>query len=189
VNAIMTVTQLRRLAPLLIVAAGFILVPMLVHRFFPDELRTTMFELRAAPASLAPVEFQDETGRKIALDRFHGRFVLLNFWATWCPPCRAEMPSLNSLAAHFPATELSIVPVSVDVAGVVAARGYYSELRLDRLPLYVDPSMGAMHAVAVVGIPTTLLLDREGREIGRLVGAAQWDSPAIIEGLAKVLAR
>jgi len=185
----MTATQLRRLAPLLIVAAGFILGPILVHRLFPYELRTTMLDLRATPAPLAPVEFQDDAGRKITLDRFHGRFVLLNFWATWCPPCKAEMPSLNSLASHFPTTDLSIVPVSIDAAGVVAARSYYAELRLDRLQVYVDPSMDAMHAIAAVGIPTTLLLDRDGREIGRLVGAAQWDSPAIMEGLAKVLAR
>jgi thiol-disulfide isomerase/thioredoxin len=185
----MTKTQLRRLSPLLIVAAGFILVPLLVHRFFPAELRTTMLDLRATPAPLAPVEFQDDAGRKITLDRFHGRFVLLNFWATWCPPCKAEMPSLNSLASHFPATDLSVVPVSVDEAGVAAVRRYYAEFHLDRLPLYVDPSMDAMHGVAAIGIPTTLLLDRDGREIGRLVGAAQWDSPAIVEGLAKVLAR
>lgn len=183
----MTFAQFQRFAPLLIVAAGFVLVPLVVHRFFPEELRTTMIELRAAPATVAPIAFEDDAGRKITLERFRGRFVLLNLWATWCPPCKAEMPSLNALAARFPATELSIVPISVDEAGIGAARRYYAEYRLDRLALYVDPSMDAMRKLAAVGIPTTLLLDREGREIGRLVGAAQWDSPAIVEGLARVL--
>ena len=179
-------TMLRRAAPLLIVAAGFMLVPLLVHRFSPDELRTTMLDLREAPRPLPPVKVQTDAGEKITLDRFHGKFVLLNFWATWCPPCKAEMPTLNALAAHFPVKDLVVVPVSVDAAGVFAAHRYYAEFKLDRLPIYADPTMDAMQALAVVGIPTTLLIDRDGREIGRLIGPARWDASAIVEGLSRL---
>jgi thiol-disulfide isomerase/thioredoxin len=171
--------MLRRAAPLLIVAAGFVLVPLLVHRFSPDELRTTMIDLREAPRPLPPIEIQTDAGEKITLERFRGKFVLLNFWATWCPPCKAEMPSLNALASRIAAKDLVIVPVSVDAAAIAQVHLYYVALKLDRLPLYADPSM--------VGIPTTLLIDRDGREIGRLVGPAQWDSPAIVEGLSRLV--
>jgi thiol-disulfide isomerase/thioredoxin len=180
---------LRRLAPLLIVAAGFVIVPLLVQRFSSGELRTEMLELEETPRPLPPIEIQDHAGEKLALDRFRGKFVLLNFWATWCAPCKAEMPSLNLLASHIPASDLVILPVSVDAAPIAQVHQYYAALKLDRLGLYADPSMAAMRMLAVVGIPTTLLIDREGREIARLVGPAQWDSPAIVEGLAKIVGR
>ena len=182
-------TMLRRAAPLLIVAAGFVLVPLLVHQFSPGELRTTMLDLREAPHSLPPVEIQTDAGENITLERFRGKLVLLNFWATWCPPCKAEMPSLNALAGHFAAKDLAIIPVSVDAATITQLRNYYSEFKRDRLPLYADPAMEAMHALGVIGIPTTLLIDREGHEISRLVGAAQWDAPAIVEGLSGIIGR
>jgi len=179
-------SMLRRAAPLLILAVGFVVVPLVVQKFSSTELRTAMPDLRAAPHALAPVEFRDASGNKITVDRFHGQVVLLNFWATWCVPCKAEMPSLNALASHFP-KGLAIVPVSVDAAGIGPIRRYYSDLKLDRLPIYSDPSTDAMRALGVIGIPTTLLLDREGREIARLIGPAQWDSPAMIEGFSKLI--
>jgi thiol-disulfide isomerase/thioredoxin len=178
--------MLRRLIPFLIIVAGFVLVPLLVHKFSAVELRTTMLDLHGAPRTLPPIEFLNDAGRKITFDHFRGRFVLLNFWATWCPPCKEEMPSLNSLASRFPAKDLAIVPVSVDAAGIAQIRGFYSKLKLHRLSIYLDPTMDAMHKLGAVGIPTTLLLDRAGGEIGRLVGPAQWDSPAMIEGFSKL---
>jgi thiol-disulfide isomerase/thioredoxin len=177
--------MLRRTAPLLILAAGIVVVPFVVQKFSVGELRTAMPDLRAAPRALAPVEFQDASGNKITADRFRGQVVLLNFWATWCAPCKAEMPSLNALASHFP-KGLAVVPVSVD-AGIGPIRRYYSDLKLDRLPIYSDPLTDAMRALGVIGIPTTLLLDREGREIARLIGPAQWDSPAMIEGFSRLI--
>ena len=99
------------------------------------------------------------------------------------------MPSLNALAGHFPAKDLLIVPVSIDTSGAVRVRGYYKEFGLDQLPVYLDPSSDAMHALGVIGIPTTLLINREGQEIARQVGPLQWDSQAIIDGMAKIIAR
>ena len=76
-----------------------------------------MFDLYEVPRPLAEIEFQDETGKKYTLGQFHGNFALVNIWATWCPPCKEEMPSLNSLASHFSAKDLKIIPISVERFG------------------------------------------------------------------------
>ncbi len=175
----------RRLVPFLILAAGFIVVPMLVHRLFPPSLPATLPALDRQPQSLPDIEFSDDAGQKVTLARFRGKLVLLNFWATWCVPCKDEMPSLNALAARLP-PGVMIVPVSIDVSGAVTVRGYYRQLGLDRLPVFLDRDSDAMHRLAIVGIPTTLIIDRDGQEIARQVGPLQWDAPAVVDGLAKL---
>jgi thiol-disulfide isomerase/thioredoxin len=179
-------SALRRFAPLLIIAAGFVLVPLLVHRLFPPNLPATMPALNPQPHPLPEITFTDGAGRKFTVASFRGSVVLLNFWATWCVPCKEEMPSLNALAARLPAKTLTIVPVSIDVSGASAVRAYYRQLGLDKLPVFLDPSSEAMHRLAVVGIPTTILIDRDGQEIARQIGPAQWDAPAIVDGLARL---
>ena len=77
----------------------------------------------------------------------------INIWATWCPPCKDEMPSLNSLASHFSAKDLKIIPISVDVSEVLTVRHFYTEFGLDKLSIYVDPSTSVMHAFSVVVFP------------------------------------
>jgi thiol-disulfide isomerase/thioredoxin len=181
------VTLLRRSGPIIVIVGAFIALPFLVHKFSPSKLPVAMLDLHDVPRPLAEFEFQDEAGQKYTLGQFHGTFVLVNIWATWCPPCKEEMPSLNSLASRFSAKDLKIIPISVDVSGVLTVRHFYTEYGLDKLSIYIDPSTNVMHALAVVGIPTTVLINRDGLEIGRRVGPAQWDSPAIIEGLARIV--
>ena len=176
-----------RYAPIVIVAAGFFILPFIVHRLFPTTLPATLPAVHE-PRPVPPIDFQDADGRKLTLERFRGRFVLLNVWATWCGPCKAEMPSLNALASHIPEGALAVVPVSIDLSGAVAVRRYYQQLALDKLPIFVDPQSEAMHALGVIGIPTTLLIDRDGREIARQIGPLQWDAPAVIDGIAKIIA-
>ena len=157
--------KLRRLVPAALLFGGFILVTYLVRTVFPDRLPNSMPALHAQPRVVPAITMTDGNGGTVTLDRFRGAFVLLNVWATWCAPCKQEMPSLNALAGHFPAKDLLVVPVSIDTSGAVRVRGYYKEFALDKLPVYLDPSSDAMHALGVIGIPTTLLIDREGREI------------------------
>jgi thiol-disulfide isomerase/thioredoxin len=180
-------TLLRRSTPIIVIVGAFVVIPLIVHKFFPPNLPVAMLNLHEDPRPLAKFEFQDEAGQKYTLDKFRGTFVLVNIWATWCPPCKEEMPSLNSLASHFSTKRLTIIPISVDVSGAIPARRFFTELGLNSLSLYVDPSANVMHALAVVGIPTTVLINRDGLEIARRVGPAQWDSPAMIESLAGII--
>ena len=140
-----------------------------------------------APSKLPEIVFQDDSGAKLSLADFQGRFLLLNLWATWCVPCREEMPTLDSLQAKLGGNEFEVVALSVDRAGMPVVRSFYREIGISHLALYIDSSMKASFALAV-GLPTTLLIDRKGREIGRLVGPARWDSPEMIEIIQSLMA-
>jgi thiol-disulfide isomerase/thioredoxin len=133
------------------------------------------FVFRKAPEPLPAFSFQDSTGRERSLSDWRGKVVLLNLWATWCLPCRKEMPALDRLQAELASDRFEVVAVSVDRKGLQAAQKFLDEAKVGRLALYADPSAQLASTLRVVGLPATLLIDAEGREIGRLLGPAEWD--------------
>lgn len=132
------------------------------------------------PKPLPEIRFEDVNGRKLTLANFRGKVVLLNIWATWCPPCREEMPSLDRLQAKLGGPGFEVVPLSIDRSDIFVVKSFYEELGLKALRMYIDKTSKVTGDLGVVGLPTTLLVDRKGREIGRLVGPAEWDSPEAI---------
>jgi thiol-disulfide isomerase/thioredoxin len=138
------------------------------------------FVFYARPRPLPHVQFADGEGKTVTIADFHGRPILLNLWATWCVPCRKEMPALDRLQAAIGRSELVVLPLSIDRQGVAAVEEFYRGLDLKRLGVYLDPSATAASALGTPGLPVTLLIDREGREVGRKLGPAEWDSPRII---------
>jgi thiol-disulfide isomerase/thioredoxin len=132
------------------------------------------------PRPLPQLSFVNGEGRAMVLSDFHGRVVLLNVWATWCVPCRKEMPALDRLQGKFEAADFAIVPLSIDHRGRDAVERFYRELGLTSLAIYLDPSGDAPYTINAFGMPTTLLIDRDGRELGRVIGAAQWDDAAMV---------
>lgn len=140
-----------------------------------------------SPRPIANVEFEDGEGRKRTLADFRGKVVLLNLWATWCPSCRAEMPTLDRLQARLGGTDLGIVALSIDRGGQAVVKSFYDEIKVQRLAIYVDATAAAGSKLGIIGLPTTLFLDREGREIGRVIGAAEWDSPVVIDTVRSYL--
>jgi thiol-disulfide isomerase/thioredoxin len=134
------------------------------------------FVFRKAPETLPEIKFQDAEGRERTLADWRGKVVLLNLWATWCLPCRKEMPSLDRLQAALGSDKFEVVALSVDRKGVDASKKFLDETKVERLGLYVDATARAISELRVVGLPATLLLDTQGREIGRLLGPAEWDS-------------
>lgn len=132
------------------------------------------------PRPLPPLSFVDGDGAAVTLADFHGRIVLLNVWATWCVPCRKEMPALDRLQGKLEAADFAVVPLSIDHRGRDAVERFYREVGLTSLRLYLDPSGKAPYTINAFGMPTTLLIDRDGRELGRVIGAAQWDDAAML---------
>ena len=126
------------------------------------------------------LRFADGAGRALSLADFRGRVVLLNLWATWCAPCREEMPALDRLQARLGGSGFEVVALSVDQGGPEAVRAFYDDLGLDALGVRLDASGEAMRALGVAALPTTLLIDASGREVGRFVGAAEWDDPETV---------
>jgi thiol-disulfide isomerase/thioredoxin len=129
-------------------------------------------EPKPAPA----LSFLDGQGNALSLEDFRGQVVVLNLWATWCAPCRREMPGLDRLQAALGDDGLKVVPLSLDRGGVSQIEAFYDEVGLPTLDIYHDPEAAAGRAFGAYGLPTTIVIDREGREIGRLLGPAEWDS-------------
>jgi thiol-disulfide isomerase/thioredoxin len=142
------------------------------------------FVYKDPPQALGEVNFVDGSGAARTLADFRGKVVLLNLWATWCAPCREEMPSLDRLQADLGSDKFEVVALAVDRTGADAARKFLDEIGVKSLKLYADPTTRSGSALRAVGMPTTILIDAEGREIGRLPGPAEWDSEA-----AKALVR
>ncbi len=145
----------------------------------------------ASPRALPSVRFFDERTQATSLEAMRGRVVLLNIWATWCPPCLKEMPSLDRLQAQLGGADFEVVALSIDIGpnGRDAVRAFYAETGVRGLRVYHDPEGKAGFELGAVGVPTSLLLDRGGREIARLTGTAEWDSPAVVQQIRRHLQR
>lgn len=146
--------------------------------------RLAAFVSHKTPEALDDIAFMDASGGERQLSDWRGRVVLLNFWATWCAPCRHEMPTLDRLQAELGGEDFEVVALSLDRGGFDKPKAFYDEIGISNLVLYNDGSGKTGRALRAVGMPTTLLIGRDGREIGRLAGPAEWDSDA-----AKALVR
>ncbi|HEX9274794.1 MAG TPA: TlpA disulfide reductase family protein [Casimicrobiaceae bacterium] len=152
-----------------------------------DTSPVALAQLALSPRPVANVEFEDGQGRKRTLADFRGKVVLLNIWATWCVPCRTEMPTLDRLQSRLGSENFEVVALSIDRGGQPAVRSFYDEIDVRALPIYVDATTEALAKLGVIGVPTTLLIDREGREVARYTGPAQWDRPEVIATIERYL--
>ena len=138
------------------------------------------FRPTLAPSALPETIFTDENGDKLTLKSFRGKIILMNFWATWCGPCVREMPSLRRLHNELKGPDFTVIALSEDRIGWQKIGTSRDKLNLGELPLYHDVDSKMMYAAKARGLPTTLLIDREGNELGRLVGLAEWDTAEAI---------
>ncbi len=147
------------------------------------------FVFKRSPEPLPDVTFIDGAGKERQLKEWRGKVVLLNLWATWCIPCRKEMPGLDRLQAELGSNQFEVVAVSADKTGIEGARKFLAQVKSERLAVFADPGIRITSTLKAVGMPATILIDREGREIGRLVGPAEWDSKEAKALIAAALAQ
>ena len=140
--------------------------------------------LLAKRQALADVEFVATASESLSIKHFSGRVVVLSVWATWCTPCIREMPSLDELAAKVP--EVAVVPVNVDAHGLAGATAFLEKHGLRNLTPYHDASGQLLGQLSGRGLPTTLIIDREGRVAAVVEGAADWAAPQMWEVLRRV---
>ena len=145
------------------------------------------FALHKAPRPLPALAFKDEHGKTIRSSDFRGRVIVLNVWATWCAPCRQEMPTLDRLQAKLGGPDFEVVALSVDHTGIEVVKKFFRQIGVNNLRLYIDETPDTMDKLKVPGLPVTLLIDRQGRELGRLVGTTEWDSPEMVKFLKGVI--
>lgn len=135
------------------------------------------FLVHSAPRPAHTGTFEDFYGGPVSLADFEGRVVLLNIWATWCAPCVHEMPQLDALAAEYSGDEFVVLALSTDrIEREEVERVLREDIGAEHLPLFFDPSSAYSLGSQVVVWPTTILYDREGRELGRISGPAEWNS-------------
>ena len=160
---------------LIAVAASF---PAVAAGDRPSYNRGTMtaFVMRKEPVALPDIAFKDGKGNPVTLADWRGRVVLINLWATWCAPCRKEMPSLARLQSMLGGDDFEVLAISVDRKGAEASAKFLSETGAENLALYVDETFKVARDLKAPGLPVTILVDRQGREIGRVTGPAEWDS-------------
>jgi thiol-disulfide isomerase/thioredoxin len=139
------------------------------------------FAAKESPVPAPEIGFTDGAGKPLSLAAFRGKVVLLNFWATWCAPCRREMPALDRLQARLGGDDFEVLALAVDRGGAAKVKAFFDELGIERLELYIDSSTRALRTLGAYGLPTTLLIDRTGKEVMRVIGAAEWDGAEVVD--------
>lgn len=148
------------------------------RRLVSDEIAVGVV-VHARARGLPPMRFTDAYGAATSLAAFRGRLVLLNVWATWCAPCREEMPTLDRLQAALGGPNFEVVTVSIDMGGLPSIQAFFRQTNVRHLHPYLDTFHEAA-ALAATGIPLTLLIDSNGREAGRKLGPASWDDARML---------
>ena len=151
------------------ISSGLIKGPM--KRFTPT----------SPPKPMPDLEFLDADDKPMRLADLTGKARLINLWATWCAPCVKEMPSLDHLQAAMPKDKFVVLPISLDGPSKPKVAPFYKDKKLTNLGIYYDKGRKAMSTLGVTLLPTSILVDPAGRELGRLEGDADWDTP---EGIA-----
>jgi len=147
------------------------------------------FLVHKAPRDLPQFKFNNADGTPLTLDQWKDKVVLLNLWATWCAPCRKEMPSLDRLKAQLGGDEFDVVAISVDRGGIDKPKAFLEKIGTEHLALYHDPTGRLGAKLKAFGMPTTLLINRKGEEIGRLIGPAEWDSDDAVKLVETAIAQ
>lgn len=150
--------------------------------------KESIFTFYKIPRAMPKLNFVDGNQGAVTLEAFQGSVVLLNIWATWCLPCREEMPALDRLQAKLGGPNFAVVALSIDRGPSSMIANFYEEFGIKALALYHDPTGEVSYALPVAGIPTTFLIDRNGNGLGLIVGPVKWDSPEIVQELTGYLA-
>jgi thiol-disulfide isomerase/thioredoxin len=138
--------------------------------------------------SIPPFDFMAGDGSARTLAAWKGRVILLNLWATWCAPCRKEMPDLADLQKTLGGPNFEVVALSVDKKGAAASAAFLKELGADSLAIYTDTTLRSMAEVQAIGLPATILIDRKGQEAARILGPAAWNSPEAVAMIKALIA-
>jgi len=149
-------------------------------------MRKLMFHQTAVDSSDAV--FFAEDGSEMTLAAYEGQYVVLNFWATWCAPCRQEMPQLSALQDLMGGDDLQVVTIATGRNPAPAIDRFFAEIEVENLPKHTDPRQSLSRSMGVLGLPVTVVLDREGNEIARMQGEADWSSDSAIAVMEALIA-
>lgn len=178
-----------------LIVAGIVVIPKLVAT--PQQANCEWrpaFEVglnnllpKEPPKPVPETPFFDEHGNQISIADYRGKIIIMNFWATWCAPCVAEMASLDRLQEQLSGTNMEVLAINEDRNGQEAATAFFEEKGLKHLRNLLDRDMKLARAANIAAMPTTLLINTEGEEVAAVLGEAEWDSPDIVAYLKQCL--
>ena len=163
-----------------------IILIFLLSNSFADE--TTDFKnliIKKEQKKYEDLSFLDVDKKQVNLDDYRGKLVLLNFWASWCAPCKEEMPSLDSLQTNKNLNNLQIFPINVGQDNEKKAKDFFEELDIKTLNIYFDTTITLAKKFQLRGIPTTILISKDGYEFARIIGSIDFESQKFIKWLSK----
>jgi len=135
------------------------------------------------PKIYEEIVFKDSSGEDVSLDDFKGKLLILNFWATWCAPCREEMPSLDSLQSNSNFDNLKIFPINLGQENLSKSDSFFKEIGIQYLDIYFDAPITLAKKLSLRGVPTTILFNKKGEEFGRIMGSIDFNDPDFTDWL------
>lgn len=135
------------------------------------------------PKTIENVVFKDINNKEVTLDDYNGQLIILNFWATWCAPCREEMPSLDLLMSNQRFKNLNIFPINIGQENLDKSKSFFKKLNIRNLKIYNDPTVNMAKKFSLRGIPTTILINKKGKEFARVVGSIDFNDKKFIKWL------
>ena len=129
------------------------------------------------------VIFKDVNEKDVNLDDYKGKLLILNFWATWCAPCKEEMPSIDNLQVNIDLNNLKIFPINIGQENITKAESFFKNLNIKNLDIYFDPPITLAKKFSLRGVPTTIFFNKEGKEFARIMGSIDFDDKKFINWL------
>ena len=136
------------------------------------------------PKIYEEIIFKDSSGEDVSLDDFKGKLIILNFWATWCAPCKEEMPSLDNLQLNSNFSNLKIFPINIGQEDLIKSKNFFEQLNIKNLNIYFDPTVKLAKKFSLRGVPTTILFNKDGKEFSRIIGSIDFNDDKFINWLS-----
>ena len=137
------------------------------------------------PRPISSVTFEDFTNREISLDDYKGKLVIINFWATWCAPCKKEMPSLDSLYQNSNFKNLEVLAVNMEQPNTSKTKKFFDDIKIKKLKIFFDSKLNFVKEFKLRGVPTTIVINKKGEEFARIIGEANFQDDKLIKWLMK----
>jgi len=137
------------------------------------------------PKPISPIIFKDYSGNELSLKNYHGKLIIINFWATWCAPCKKEMPSLDRLYQNNNFKNLEIFAINVEETNIQKAKNFFVDLDIKKLEVFFDYNLNFVNEFKLRGVPTTVLINKKGEEFARIIGEVDFQNKKFVKWLLK----
>ena len=140
--------------------------------------------LHVSPKLISPIVFEDFSANKVNLRDYSGKLLIVNFWATWCEPCKDEMPSLDSLSQNKDIKNLVVFPVNIENINYEKTKKFFSNLNVKKLEIFFDPNLNFVKELKLRGVPTTVIINKRGKEFARIIGSIDFQNKKFLKWLS-----